>query len=466
MAAATLRSSSTGSDNTFTVSSISASLPAGSVTGDGDLITFFTLAVAPTAAPAHTTPAGYTLLCTTGSLTFDSTYNCRLSRFGRIAPGSPGAVTLQAAANCVLSYVREAWQGVASGTAFANGAASSAVIVDPSSSGTGIIPTSFNTSAADSVHNIAMWNVTGGTFTATATGGANTYTGFFTGAGVEHWSKAITSSGTATGGPRFDQSDTGDAVWLEVEILAATGGSTATATPGVGSVTVAGLAPSIVPKERTVAPGVGAVTLAGLTPTETREKAIAPGLASLSVGGLSPNETDERGNVGPGVGATTLQGLAPTLTKETVLQPGVGSAVVGGLQPTVQLPGQVFATATPDFVPIVVYGYAPTLDTGADASANRGHVGTGRRWHGRSSPTDYSFTESLAVSAVFPTEAPPLATKVPPLGGYATLKPLEPIKIGAEPAKITLPQPRPNKTRRSAAKRRREEELLLSRILN
>lgn len=102
----TFRSASSGGDSSFGASSISATLPAGEVQNDLDIIEFGTSAIAPTAAPTHTTPTGYSLA---GTFTFTSAagvLNSRVSVFYRIAPSSPGAVTLQASANCALGYTR------------------------------------------------------------------------------------------------------------------------------------------------------------------------------------------------------------------------------------------------------------------------------------------------------------------------------------------------------------------------
>lgn len=102
----TFRSASSGGDSSFGASSISATLPDGEVQNDLDIIEFGTSSIAPTAAPTHTTPTGYSLA---GTFTFTSAagvLNSRVSVFYRIAPASPGAVTLQASANCALGYTR------------------------------------------------------------------------------------------------------------------------------------------------------------------------------------------------------------------------------------------------------------------------------------------------------------------------------------------------------------------------
>jgi hypothetical protein len=109
MANLAYRSSSSAGDQSFSASSISATLPSGEAQNDLDVILFGTSSIAPTAAPTHTTPSGYSLAGTNTFTSAGGVLNSRVSVFYRIAPASPAAVTLNCSANCAIAYARMAY---------------------------------------------------------------------------------------------------------------------------------------------------------------------------------------------------------------------------------------------------------------------------------------------------------------------------------------------------------------------
>lgn len=100
------RSVTSGGDTSFSTNTIIAGVPAGEVENDLDTILFGASAVAPTAAPTHTTPAGYGLLGTFTYTASGGVLNSRISVFQRLAPASPASASLVASANSALAFLR------------------------------------------------------------------------------------------------------------------------------------------------------------------------------------------------------------------------------------------------------------------------------------------------------------------------------------------------------------------------
>jgi hypothetical protein len=95
------------------------------------------------------------------------------------------------------------------------------------------------------------------------------------------------------------------------------GGSNATASPGVGSLSLQGFAPTVVAQQNvTVAPAIDTLVLTGLAPTVS-----TTGSATAS----------------PGTGALVLQGYPPTVTVpvSVSVSPGAGALTITGYQPTI-----------------------------------------------------------------------------------------------------------------------------------
>lgn len=139
----------------------------------------------------------------------------------------------------------------------------------------------------------------------------------------------------------------------------------------------------------------------------------------------------------PGLGSATMAGLAPTLNTEQGVLPGVGAVLIQGL--------------------------IPTLEATLDASIDRGHVNTGRRWHGRQGK--YEGTQSYSVALAL--AAPETVDFAPPPLGFPVFKPLEAFPVGVETPPYVVPPEllAASRARIKAKKRRREEELLLLNLL-
>lgn len=93
-------------DQTFAVSSINITAPTGTVQNDLGLIFFFTGVAAPTGAPTHTTPSGWTLIRSDTFTLISGGFNCRESIYYRIEGATPQTETMQASGNCAITCTR------------------------------------------------------------------------------------------------------------------------------------------------------------------------------------------------------------------------------------------------------------------------------------------------------------------------------------------------------------------------
>ena len=110
-----------------------------------------------------------------------------------------------------------------------------------------------------------------------------------------------------------------------------------TETPGVGSLTLTGLAPTLI-QTFSIAVPVGSLTLNGQTPIAVVNTIIAVPVGSLTLTGFAP--TVEISHVAvPGVGTLALTGQIPTLvqTNNHIRAPPVGSLTLTGQIPTVNI---------------------------------------------------------------------------------------------------------------------------------
>lgn len=275
------------------------------------------------------------------------------------------------------------------------------------------------------------------------------------------WDYTQQTIATNIGASIWDQSVEESAPYasLIVALRSATGASTLA--PSAAVVAVSGRVAAL-STERAIAPAVGAVSLAGRLATLARTRTVAPSTSAMALGGRSPAAlaTDQ---IGVTTGALRATGLAPALNTERVITPAVGLVSLSGLVPTLA-PAEL--SAQPNSGAIIVQGLVPTLEatSTADASLGRGHVGTGRRWHGRIGKYEGSDTASVAVSAAFPHEA---ESSYQPLGGLPEFKPLAAFPVGVERAPYRIPPELLAESRARIAKkrRRREEELILLNLL-
>lgn len=93
---------------------------------------------------------------------------------------------------------------------------------------------------------------------------------------------------------------------------------------------------------------------------------VTPGVGSLTLTGFAPTVSAEQNvSVIPGIGALVLTGFAPTVSVGTsvTVTPGTGSLALTGYAPTVTVP--VSVTVTPGTGALVLQGYPPTVSTGA-----------------------------------------------------------------------------------------------------
>lgn len=120
MANLAFRSQTNGGNNTLTVSSVSAPLPAGTVQNDLMIIWCGAGVSAPATAPTISTPAGWTNAGNSGSINLPSiSFNIRIHCFYKIAGASEGAETLSTGGtNAAFSFIRETFDNPDTTTPF------------------------------------------------------------------------------------------------------------------------------------------------------------------------------------------------------------------------------------------------------------------------------------------------------------------------------------------------------------
>ena len=105
------RSTATGGDSTLGVSSVSASVPSGTASGDGQTLWVTCGVAAPATPPGINTPSGWTLRGSSGVLTIVSgVINIQMHLYERIAGGSESSATISTvgSVNAALGWVRTA----------------------------------------------------------------------------------------------------------------------------------------------------------------------------------------------------------------------------------------------------------------------------------------------------------------------------------------------------------------------
>ena len=136
-------------------------------------------------------------------------------------------------------------------------------------------------------------------------------------------------------------------------------------TPGAGSVSLTGYAPSVQNgASYLITPPAGAVVLAGAAPSVTASNAatITPGAGSLTITGAAPVLTLTL--PAPAPAAILLTGYAPTVLNGASysVTPGAGSVVLSGAVPSVAATANKWGT--PAAGSLVLTGYAPSVQNG------------------------------------------------------------------------------------------------------
>lgn len=158
---------------------------------------------------------------------------------------------------------------------------------------------------------------------------------------------------------------------LMVEVMHAAGGTPASATPGAGSVSVDGAAPTAA-AGADAAPGAGAVTLQGYAPTVAAAVSANPGPGATSAQGLAP-VASAAATASADAGAVTVQGYAPTVDiggASVNAQPGNGSITVVGFAPAVS----AGVTITCGLGTITIQGAVPAASAAANSQPGAGSV--------------------------------------------------------------------------------------------
>lgn len=230
----------------------------------------------------------------------------------------------------------------------------------------------------------------------------------------------------------------------DAEVVAPwTVGAPVTVTPGTGTATWTGFAPTAsVSNNQTVTPGVGAGTWTGLAPTATGGAGltVTPGVGQGTWTGLSPTVTATANQtVTPGVGEATWSGFAPTATGGSGLtvRPGVGQANWTGFAPAVSVTDH--QTVSPAVGQATWSGFAPAATTSDQAAEP-------------AAPITYSVTRSdVDLSTIYAkvqlgwTQGPPLRVRfedgkpveeVSQVEEFGTPKQAEPTPVAEAPAPV------------------------------
>jgi hypothetical protein len=147
-------------------------------------------------------------------------------------------------------------------------------------------------------------------------------------------------------------------------------------TPGVGSLTLTGQAPTA-RVDLTVAPGLGTLTLSGLAVTVTASATATPGAGSLTLTGLAATVTASA-TLAPNAGSLALTGLALTVSASHEAAPGAGSLALTGFAPSVSATG-ADVTVEPGTGSLTLAGYAPEIDDGIPDAGGADPDGAGIR---------------------------------------------------------------------------------------
>lgn len=159
----------------------------------------------------------------------------------------------------------------------------------------------------------------------------------------------------------------GPADW---RVFPSAAGTPATASPGSGSVTVQGAAPSS-SAGAAASPGAGSIAVQGFAPTASAGVTATPGSGSAIVQGQAP-DASAGASASPGTGSVAIQGFAPSVSVGGAIAaaPGSGSVSVQGFAPTVSTGASV--VAFPGSGSIAVQGFAPSVAAGVTITSGSG----------------------------------------------------------------------------------------------
>lgn len=141
-----------------------------------------------------------------------------------------------------------------------------------------------------------------------------------------------------------------------------------TVTPGSGSITATGYAPTI-SQPHTVSPAAGAVSALGYAPSLIQGVSVSPGAGSATYTGLTPTISQPH-TVAPSAGAATILGYAPSIQQAAGIYPGAGAVEYAGQTPTISQPH----TVSPGVGAYDVLGYAPTVSQAAGVAPLAGSI--------------------------------------------------------------------------------------------
>lgn len=158
-------------------------------------------------------------------------------------------------------------------------------------------------------------------------------------------------------------------------LQAAGGGGGTSVTPGAGTLTIAGYAPTIARTAgQNIQPGAGSLILTGYVPVITRStgQTVSPAAGVITITGHVPAVARTvNHSVAPGSGSIAITGPIPTVTRTTgrIVQPGAGALTLTGYAPTVARTAA--QSVHPGAGALALTGYAPTVTQAAPAADPR-----------------------------------------------------------------------------------------------
>lgn len=301
MANLSFRSAASDGDSSFGSTTDIATVPAGAAQNDLEQIWYSSAAIAPAAAPTHTTPSGWTAAGTTvANGVAGGALNVRLTMYYRIAPSTPANATLTSSVAAAHAWTRLAHDNPDTAAPFGQ-------VTFGTFTGTSVVASSITTTKANAL--IAMY-VAQGAAQALAPASGLTERSDNATQGIE-FADAIQAAAGATGTKTATAPTSTDGVWGFAEFWSESADVTVGLT-GTSSTTAAGS----VAGSRTVAVTGGASTGSVGSVAPATSKAVTGSSASGSPGTLVP---------GAAIGLTGSAGAAAVGTVSA------GSAVTAAL---------------------------------------------------------------------------------------------------------------------------------------
>ena len=252
MANLAFRSAASDGDSSFSSTTDIATVPSGAAQNDLEQIWYSSAAIAPAAAPTHTTPSGWTAAGTTvANGVASGALNVRLTLYYRIAPSTPANATLTSSAAAAHAWTRLAHDNPDTAAPFGQ-------VAFGTFTGTSVVASTITTTKANAL--LGMY-VAQGAAQALAPASGLTERSDNATQGIE-FADVIQAAAGATGTKTATAPSSTDGVWGFAEFWSEVAGAVLAATPAAVTTATAALSTQI---RATAAASVQATAAAALT---------------------------------------------------------------------------------------------------------------------------------------------------------------------------------------------------------